>query len=200
MQSVSTPRQLFHILFLLLLTLSPCVALAQNDSPLEHQGWYAGVEAAPALIGSSGLGSDLGISVGGFIGYDMGDWRIEPEAAYTYIKIEEDLFGVGLDWTITQWKLMVNGWYDFLVTSAGHTAYAGIGVGIAGVKSETTVSVGSEVWSQSQYDLSGTTFGYQFGGGFIYRLTERIDLDFIAHYAGLHLNASTLGVRLRYKF
>ena len=153
-------------------------------------------------MGASGLGSDLGISVGGFVGYDMGDWRIEPEAAYTYIKIAEDLYGVDYDWTITQWKLMVNGWYDFLVTSAGHTAYAGAGAGIAGIKTEfeTTVSVGDQMLAQSQYDLSGTTFGYQFGGGFIYRLTERVDLEVIAHYAGLHLDASTLGVRLRYKF
>lgn len=65
---------------------------------------------------------------------------------------------------------------------------------------ETTVLIGNEVWAQSQYDLSDATFGYQFGGGFAYRLTERVDLEAITHYAGLHLDASTLGVRLRYKF
>ena len=71
--------------------------------------------------------------------------------------------------------------YDYLVTSDGHTAYAGAGPGIAGRKTEfeTTVSVHDPALAQSQYDSSGTTFGYQFGGGFSYRLTERVDLEVI---------------------
>ncbi len=178
-------------------TLLATPALARDDA------WYIGGEfgamivedinvrfptGAPIQVGTAQLKTehDYGFDGGGFVGYDLGSFRIEAEVAYKRAHLEEYETGIRLPGAPVQFanrgaaggtssalSFMGNAMFDF-GDDEGLQGFIGGGAGVARVKynNQRIFSNGAPF-----LDDSDTRFAYQAIAGVRSPLTENIDVQ-----------------------
>jgi opacity protein-like surface antigen len=106
---------------------------------------------------------DPGFNVGGALGYDMGQIRVEGEIRYSIVDVDE-VNGISFPGSadLSALTFMANGYYDHEMGNSPLTPYIGAGIGL--VSSEISVS---GVGSTDEED-----FGYQFMVGLGYDITS----------------------------
>ena len=123
--------------------------------------------SVPGLI-SIDMEFDPGFAIGGTLGYDFGDTRLETELAYRSNDIDK-FSGVGGsidgDGDFSTLSLMINGFYE-VENETKFTPYIGGGIGFANVKLELF-----------DEDDDETVFAYQLGLGIGYEINESVTLD-----------------------
>ena len=113
---------------------------------------------------------DTGFGITGALGYDFGKFRLEGELGYRindYDKVGasgQSKVNTGGD--VTEWNLMVNGYYD-VKTKTQFTPYIGGGIGAAFVNTSAVNAGGITIPSD---DDSG--FAYQVIAGVAYSLAD----------------------------
>ena len=139
-------------------------------------------------VGSAELEYDTSFTVGGAIGYrlgESGDYRVEGEVAYQnneVDRIENNSlpydFGDGVlsSMEASMLTFLLNGYIDFNYGSAFSWFFTG-GLGFARIDGEMTVDGVS-------YDEDDTVFAYQAGVGAGYAVTETVTLDCKYRYLG----------------
>jgi opacity protein-like surface antigen len=127
-----------------------------------HDGEFAGVGVDSEF--------DTGYVVGGNVGYDFGDYRLEGEISYR----ANDLDNIGgFDFSpssITTTALMANAFYDF-DTGSPFVPYAGVGLGV-GFSTLELLGIEGDV----------TAFAYQFILGGAYGMTDALELTLDYRY------------------
>jgi len=116
-----------------------------------------------------------GFNVGGALGYDMGQIRVEGEIRYSSVDVDE-VNGVPIpfDATLSALSFMANGYYDVEMGNSPVTPYIGAGLGIvdseidvAGVGSASETDLAYQFMVGLGFDVSPTTVltvGYRFFG------------------------------------
>lgn len=120
--------------------------------------------------------SDMGYALGGAIGYDFGNVRIEGEIAYQTNDLDQvKAFGASVDATGDTSSLagLLNGYYDFNNISP-FTPYISGGVGVAKVEINDFNIPGSGF---SDVNEDHTLFAYQVGVGVAYAVDEKLNFD-----------------------
>ncbi len=132
-------------------------------------------------VGSAELEYDTSFTVGGAIGYrlgESGDYRVEGEVAYQnneVDRIDNNSLPVNLNGVIlssmeaSMLTFLLNGYIDFNYGSAFSWFFTG-GFGFARIDGERTVN-------GVTYDEDDTVFAYQLGVGTGYAVTETVTLD-----------------------
>jgi len=127
--------------------------------------------------------SDMGYALGGAIGYDFGNFRIEGEIAYQKNDLDRvKAPGVSADATGDTSSLagLLNGYCDFNNTSP-FTPYISGGVGVAKVEINDFNIPGS---GMSNVNDDNTVFAYQVGAGVAYTINENLCFDVKYRYFG----------------
>jgi opacity protein-like surface antigen len=145
---------------------------------------------------------EMGMKVGGAMGYDFGGFRVEGEAAYRTNNADDETgnFIPGpLTGSVSALSIMLNGYYDFHITNSSWVPYLGAGVGMANVNYD----MGSTVSPVVLYlDDSDTVFAYQFIAGAGYKISSNTTLTVDYRYfatkdpsvrAGAGLTATACG-------
>ncbi len=125
-----------------------------------HDGEFAGVGVDTAFA--------TGYAVGGSIGYDFGDYRLEGELSYRANDIDD--IG-GLDFSpssITTTALMANAFYDF-DTGSPFVPYVGGGLGV-GFSTMELLGIDG--------DVTGLAYQFIIGGGYEMSDTFELTLDY----------------------
>ena len=165
----------------------PALSLGSQGATGMYGSFNAGV-AIPADgnmtipgVGSAKLEYDTSFTVGGAIGYrlgESGDYRVEGEVAYQNNEVDRiennslpaDIDGARLSsMEASVLTFLLNGYIDFNYGSAFSWFFTG-GVGFARIDGEMTVDGVS-------YDDDDTVFAYQAGVGAGYAVTETVTLD-----------------------
>ena len=132
-------------------------------------------------VGSVELEYDTSFTVGGAIGYrlgESGDYRVEGEVAYQNNEVDrignnslpfDPGGGVISSMEFSMLTFLLNGYIDFNYGSAFSWFFTG-GFGFARIDGEMTVDGVS-------YDEDDTVFAYQLGVGTGYAVTETVTLD-----------------------
>ena len=132
-------------------------------------------------VGSAELEYDTSFTVGGAIGYrlgESGDYRVEGEVAYQNNEVDRignNSLPVNLDGVIlssmeaSMLTFLLNGYIDFNYGSAFSWFFTG-GFGFARIDGEMTVGGVTD-------DEDDTVFAYQAGVGAGYAVTEAVTLD-----------------------
>jgi OOP family OmpA-OmpF porin len=116
-----------------------------------------------------------GFNVGGALGYDAGQFRVEGEITYRSVDVDEvNGVPVPLDATFSALSFMANGYYDFEMGSP-LTPYLGVGLGI----------VDSEVDVAGFGSTSETDLAYQFMAGLGYEVSPNVVLTGGYRYFGI---------------
>ena len=91
---------------------------------------------------------DPGFTIGGAIGYDYGNIRVEGEIAYHFWDMDEGTVGPiapgcpctgPIDGDASALSFMLNGYYDFQITNSSLAPYLGGGIGGANINGDITV-------------------------------------------------------------
>ena len=165
----------------------PAISLGGLGAPGMYGSFNAGV-AIPADgrltipgVGSAELEYDTSFTVGGALGYrlgESGDYRLEGEVAYQNnevdrikdISLPEDVDGAILSsMEASLLTFLLNAYIDFNYGSA-FSWFVTAGAGFARIDGEMTVD-------GVNYDEDDTVFAYQFGVGAGYAVTETVTLD-----------------------
>ena len=98
------------------------------------------------------LSFDPGFNIGGAVGYDMGQFRVEGEIRYHTVDVDS-VNGTPVPFSadLSALSFMANGYYDVEMASSPLTPYIGLGIGL--VSSE--ISAGAATADEED-------FGYQF--------------------------------------
>ena len=140
-------------------------------------------------VGSAELEYDTSFTVGGAIGYrlgESGDYRVEGEVAYQNNEVDRvgnNSLPAELDdgeilssMEASVLTFLLNGYIDFNYGSAFSWFFTG-GLGFARIDGEMTVD-------GVTYDEDDTVFAYQLGVGTGYAVTETVTLDCKYRYLG----------------
>ena len=165
----------------------PALSLGSQGATGMYGSFNAGV-AIPADgnmtipgVGSAKLEYDTSFTVGGAIGYrlgESGDYRVEGEVAYQNNEVDRiennslpaDIDGARLSsMEASVLTFLLNGYIDFYYGSA-FSWFITAGFGVAGIDGEMTVNGVTS-------DDDDTGFAYQLGAGAGYALTETVTLD-----------------------
>ncbi len=123
---------------------------------------------------------DPGASLGGFWGYEFGNFRVDGELAIRINKINS-LNGAPIDGDTSAFSYMVNGYFDF-PTNGPVKPYIGGGIGFATVSIDWHVP-GFFPFSQvSIADDSDSGVAYQFSAGIGYEINPRTTVSFGYRY------------------
>jgi opacity protein-like surface antigen len=117
---------------------------------------------------------DPGVGLGGVLGYDFGNVRVDGELAFRTNSIN-DIMGVPTEGHSSALSYMVNGYFDF-PTGGPVKPYIGGGIGFA------TVLVDIEVFGFPLADDSDSVLAYQFSGGIGYEINPRTTVSFGYRY------------------
>lgn len=140
-----------------------------NDASLSEPGFPYTIETE----------YDMGLGLGGAVGYDFGIWRIEGEVAYRINDVDTfTALGIGLqgDGDIDTLSTMANAYVDFGNQTA-ITPFIGAGMGFAKVSANDWSVAGIRIGSEDD-----NVFAYQFFLGLGVSVTERLMLDFVYNY------------------
>jgi opacity protein-like surface antigen len=170
----------------LALLLSPAAVIAGDGPYLSvHVGpsWLSDADldgSDPGIRLRSEVEFDTGIRLGGALGYDFGEFRVEGQFGYHSHELEEvtDIQVNGVpqgdldaDGDLDAFILLANGLYD-IDTGTQLTPYLGAGIGFAFLEVDDLSISGILVG-----DEDDTVFAYQLSGGVAYEITEQIDAD-----------------------
>ena len=180
-------KRLIIIMFCCFFLGLPAISLGGLGAPGMYGSFNAGV-AIPADgrltipgLGSADLEYDTSFTVGGALGYrlgETGDYRLEGEVAYqnnevdriANISLPVDVDGAILSsMEASVLTFLLNGYIDFNYGSA-FSWFVTAGAGFARIDGEMTVD-------GVNYDEDDTVFAYQFGVGAGYAVTETVTLD-----------------------
>ena len=140
-----------------------------NDATLSEPGF-------PYTINTE---YDMGLGIGGAIGYDFGIWRVEGEVAYRINDVDSfTALGIGLQGSgdIDTLSTMANVYFDFENQTA-ITPFIGAGMGFAQVSANDWSVAGIRIGSEDD-----SVFAYQFFIGLGISVTERLMLDLVYNY------------------
>jgi len=154
-----------------------------TSAQAENKGMYfsanAGVSSDDEYPSGSAFETsyDPGFNISGAIGYDYGNIRAEGEIAYHSNDVDESSLLSGIvsnaDGTISALSFMVNGYYDFHTQNFSLVPYLGVGIGVAHVNTDFSVS---GIPFSPFVDDSDTVFAYQFMAGFGVKVSPTITL------------------------
>jgi outer membrane protein OmpA-like peptidoglycan-associated protein len=157
-------------------------SLAQTGSSGEHfyiQGfgganWVDNIDLVPTTGGPPGtIEFDVGYGVGGAVGYDFGQFRIEGEIAYRDNDIDEGRDPSGSPFPasgdISALSLMANAYVD-IATGSALTPYIGGGIGAGQVDLSGSTTTGSFI------DDDGWGFALQGVAGAGYALSDNVEV------------------------
>ncbi len=112
--------------------------------------------------------------------------------------------------SVTTWGLMVNGYYDFVVSNSNVHPYVGVGVGVMstkvhynpsrlGVADDTATSFGYQLMAGVDYDLDATKVLH---AGFRYRGAQpaEVESDLLPSDIEVDVNQTVAEIGLRWKF
>ena len=152
------------------MTILVSFAAIAGASVASAQGMYAAINGGVNFthdgeIASSGVDTAFafGYAVGGSIGYDFGDYRLEGEISYRANDVD-DISGVPFTGDITTTALMANAFYDF-DSGSPFVPYVGAGLGV-GFSTFELVGISGDV----------TALAYQFILGGAYEMSDTLDL------------------------
>ena len=131
---------------------------------------FSNIEAVP--FGSENFEDNLFAAVGALgVALDRrrGQLRLELEGMGRDTFMAPDPF-VGNVYARSNWSVMGNAWRDFMLTER-FGAYGGGGLGAGGYQ------VGGASGASAVYFDANSAFAWQFGGGLIYEITERLTFD-----------------------
>lgn len=129
-------------------------------------------------IDSPGLNISFspGFNVGGALGYDAGQFRVEGEITYRSVDVDEvNGAPFPLDATFSTLSFMANGYYDHEMRNSPVTPYIGAGVGI----------VDNEVDVPGFGSASETELAYQFMAGLAFSISPNAYLTGGYRYFGI---------------
>jgi OOP family OmpA-OmpF porin len=117
-----------------------------------------------------------GFNVGGALGYDMGQFRVEGEIRYSSVDVDE-VNGVSFPASadLSALTFMANGYYDHEMRNSSLTPYLGFGLGF----------VDSEVSVAGFGSTSETDLGYQFMVGLGFDVTPNTILTAEYRFLGI---------------
>ena len=162
----------------------PSAGESKNGVYLAGQGGFTTFELEDGDIGGgNNIDSTqvVGFSVGGALGFKLGNFRLEGEIGYReYDPSDLEIAGVELDITgdLTVLSYLANLYFDF-DNSTRFTPYIGGGVGAAKFSANNLVRGGI-----LNVDEEDTVFAYKVGGGLAFTMTPSLDLTFDYHYFG----------------
>ncbi len=119
---------------------------------------------------------DPGFNVGGALGYDMGQFRVEGEIRYSSVDLDE-VNGVPtpISVDLSALTFMVNGYYDHEMGNSPVTPYIGAGLGL----------VSSEIDAGAFGSSDEEDFGYQFMVGLGFDITQTVILTAEYRFLGI---------------
>jgi opacity protein-like surface antigen len=159
-----------------------------TSAQAENKGMYISANAGvsflmdsddeyPSIPGSGfDTSYDPGFNIAGAIGYDFGTIRAEGEIAYRSNDVDESSLpgtvsnAIG---DISASSFMLNGYYDIHTRNFSLVPYLGVGIGVAHVDTDFSVS---GVPFSPFVDDSDTVFAYQFMAGFGVKVSPIITL------------------------
>lgn len=152
-------------------TILVTVAAMAGAGAASAQGMYAGGNLGinythDGEIASSGFDTAfaVGYAIGGYVGFDMGDYRLEGEVSYRANDID-DIAGVPWPGDVKTTALMANAFYDF-DSGLPFVPYVGVGLGVG----FSTINYGGSL------DGDATAIAYQIILGGSYGMTDTLDL------------------------
>ncbi|MDH5764127.1 MAG: outer membrane beta-barrel protein [Nitrospinota bacterium] len=120
------------------------------------------------------VGVDAGVGLGGVLGYDFGNVRIDGELAFRNNGIS-DFVGFPAEGNVSALSYMINGYFD-VPTGSPLKPYVGGGIGFA------TVSYDLEVIGLSLADDTDSVMAFQFSAGLGYEVSPRATVSFGYRY------------------
>ncbi len=172
----------------------------------DYQGMYLGVRGGATWLEDTSLSTaspnggvgrhlefETGYNVGGFVGWDLGMFRLEGEVSYRENEIDSIRSGGvllgGAGGNASSLALMMNAYYDFEM-GWPLTPYIGAGIGVARYKADgiTGAGLGFTV------DDEDTKLAYQGIVGVSYAITDAVSLSADYRYFATqepHLRTST---------
>jgi opacity protein-like surface antigen len=157
---------------------------SKNRTKAQSTGFYIGGNAGLNLLGDSSLenGSSLGIEydsgylVGGSLGYDFGEFRLDAEVAYKTNDASDIITtpsgGFTADGSTSVLSYMINGYFDIPINRS-LKPYLGAGIGYATV----TLDVGIPGVFPTLADDSDSVLAYQFSAGVGYEISRTTTLN-----------------------
>jgi opacity protein-like surface antigen len=147
-------------------------AVAQNN------GFYIGASGGLNILNDSSLDSGVsldinyspGLTFGGVLGYDFGNFRLDAEI--TYRDNDIDLIGLPAEGSTSALSYMINGYFD-IPTSMALKPYLGGGIGYATVSINDANIPGVAPIA----DDSDSVLAYQFSAGVGYEISRTTTLS-----------------------
>lgn len=117
-----------------------------------------------------------GFNVGGALGYDMGQFRVEGEIRYSSVDIDEVNGAPSpISADLSALTFMANGYYDHEMGNSPLTPYIGAGLGL----------VSSEISAGGAGSSDEEDFGYQFMVGLGFDITQTVILTAEYRFLGI---------------
>lgn len=149
-----------------------------------YVGGHLGLNIADSEIngGASTTDYDAGVGLGGVLGYDFGNFRVDGDIALRFNTLNS-LGGAPLksDSDTTAFSFMVNGYFDF-PTDGPVKPYVGGGIGFAVVSIDWQTSGFFPFSHVPVADDSDSGLAYQFSGGIGYEINPRTTVSFSYRY------------------
>ncbi len=152
------------------LTILVTVAVMAGATAASAQGMYAGGNLGPNFTHSGEIDNEgvdtsfkVGYAVAGFIGFYLGDFRLEGEISYRANDID-DIGGLPFTGSITTTALMANAFYDF-DSGSSFVPYVGGGLGVGFSELEILGLTGE-----------ATDLAYQFIVGGAFGMSDTLEL------------------------
>lgn len=119
---------------------------------------------------------DPGYNIGGALGYDLGQFRVEGEIRYSSVDLDE-VNGIPstISADLSAFTFMANGYYDHEINNSPLTPYLGLGIGW----------VNSELDAGALGSSDEDDFGYQFMVGLGFDITPDAMLTAEYRYLGI---------------
>ena len=181
---------------ILTLALAGAASLLGAPALAQTGYWYGGADfgathvldiEVPATGGGTDVATEYGYDADAFLGYDLGRFRIEVEAAYKNVDVSSfdpaSGASVNASGSIAATSLMLNAMMDFGDDEQATSFFVGAGLGSGSVEFDDVRAAGATV---NSFDTDDDALAFQvFGGGRV-PINERTDLKLTYRYFKLN--------------
>ena len=169
--------------YLIIVSLISC--LLPLSEAFGREGFYIGGHIGPSLLEDADLSFapiefDEGFGLGGAVGYEFEQIRIEGEITYRSNDID-NINGFFFGGDIDAVSYLINGFVDF-ETGNRFKPYIGAGIGVSDVEINPNADTKFPVDFVTGGDNDDTVFSYQLVAGLRYAVSEPVTLDLSYRY------------------